>query len=105
MRDEEIHIGDIVRIREWDDMANEFNIDNDGDIRIAKDLYFTKLMKRLCGKVLTVSSMFREEDRKAGFLFSEKIGWFICSEMLEPYVEEEYNIATDDEINELFQVG
>lgn len=26
MRDEEIHIGDVLRIREWDDMTNEFGM-------------------------------------------------------------------------------
>lgn len=105
MRDEEIRIGDIVRIREWDDMANEFEIDDDGDLRIATDLYFTKPMKKLCGKVLTVSNMYKGDNDGICYLFSEKISWYVCSEMLEPYIDEEYYVATDEDINELLQVG
>lgn len=39
MRDEEIREGDVVRVRQWNDMANEFEIDDDGDIYTTKKTY------------------------------------------------------------------
>ena len=35
MRDEEIREGDVVRVRQWNDMANEFGVYNDGNILIS----------------------------------------------------------------------
>lgn len=60
MRDEDIHIGDVM-----------YKGNNDG----------------IC------------------YHFSEKISWCVCSEMLEPYIDEEYYVATDEDINELLQAG
>lgn len=48
----EIEVGDRVRIREWDDMAKEFGIDEDGDIKT--QYFFMKDMKKYCGKVVGV---------------------------------------------------
>lgn len=48
----EIKVGDKVRIREWDDMAKEFGVYEDGDIKTK--YYFTKEMKKYCGKFVEV---------------------------------------------------
>lgn len=47
-----IKVGDRVRIREWDDMAQEFGIDEDGDIKTK--CFFTRRMKQFCGEVVEV---------------------------------------------------
>lgn len=98
MKDEEIKIGDLVRVRQWNDMANEFEIDDDGDIYIPqKDTYFIEQMKNLCGKVLTVSNVYGLHGEIV-YEFTENISWYLCSEMLEPYTDEELVPATDDEL-------
>ena len=45
----EFKVGDKVRIRQWDDMENEFGLDDDGDIKTCPNC-FVKLMSCLCGK-------------------------------------------------------
>lgn len=41
-------VGDKVRIRQWDDMAKEFGIDKNGDIKASAG--FIQEMRPLCGK-------------------------------------------------------
>lgn len=53
MRDEEIEIGDKLRIREWDDMKNEFGEDGLGRIRTRAR--FLPKMIELCGSPFTVA--------------------------------------------------
>lgn len=53
MRDEEIEIGDKLRIREWDDMKNEFGKDGLGRIRTRAR--FLPKMRELCGSPFTVA--------------------------------------------------
>lgn len=118
MRDEEIHVGDVLRVREWNDMANEFTTDPDGDIWIPFDdfddssgIWFIRSMEYLCGKTFTVESitdmpsyyMYCSEEKiefKNGFCY------VITSEMLEslnePINEPDFEVATDDEIKALF---
>ena len=47
MKDEDIHIGDVLRIRQWDDMVDEFGVKPSGDIGCSG--VFVKNMKCLCG--------------------------------------------------------
>lgn len=60
MRDEEIEIGDKLRIREWDDMAEEFGVDECGDIETK--VWFTTGMRSSCGKPFTVSERYRFDN-------------------------------------------
>jgi hypothetical protein len=53
MRDEEIEIGDKLRIREWYDMKNEFGEDGLGRIRTRAR--FLPKMRELCGSPFTVA--------------------------------------------------
>lgn len=46
-------VGDRVRIRDWNDMATDFFVDDDGDIRFEDDPsspYFIGDMRYLCGE-------------------------------------------------------
>lgn len=117
VRDEEIHIGDVLRIRQWDDMVGEFGLSKFSDDFILvtrKDsgviTGFTKEMRYLCGKEFTVRERL---DTNSGFLYRsfnniEKAFyapleyWTITAEMLEPFEEDALEIATDDEIKALF---
>ena len=46
------NVGDKVTIRQWDDMAAEFGLDEYGGIKVPKT--FTEFMKKYCGKTLTI---------------------------------------------------
>ncbi len=45
-------IGDQVTIRQWDDMAAEFGLNEHGEINVPK--FFTKHMKKYCGQTLPI---------------------------------------------------
>lgn len=48
----EFHEGDLVRIRDWDDMEIEFGLNNHGSI--ACRFSFTEAMASYCGEVYTI---------------------------------------------------
>lgn len=109
MRDEDIHIGDTLRIRSYEDMKSEFGADEEGDILINDGVSFIpKHMGYMCGKLFTVSNA--EDDDGYGYEYRslqrvEGYGdshWCIKAWMLEPYTDtEEFYIASDEEISSL----
>ena len=46
-------VGDKVKIRKWDDMVSEFDVDASGDIELP-GIFFTNEMKKFCGKIVTI---------------------------------------------------
>ena len=48
-------VGELVRIRQWDDMAKEIGVDADGDIN--SFVQFVTSMKPLCGKYAEIVSL------------------------------------------------
>ena len=54
MREEDIHIGDKLRIRQWDDMELEFGLYDTGSIKCR--LSFTEDMRYLCGRPFTIKA-------------------------------------------------
>lgn len=102
MKDCDIHIGDVLQIRSYEDMKSEFGVDEDGDIHGGCGAWFDNEMKPLCGKVFTVSEF--EHD---GYHSVEGVedcddgtNWSISAWMLEPYTDtEEFYIASDEEID------
>ena len=46
------NVGDKVTIRQWDDMAAEFGLDEYGGIKVPKT--FTEFMKKYCGQTLSI---------------------------------------------------
>lgn len=87
-------IGDICRIRQWDDMEAEFGLDASGCINCL--LSFDPEMRDLCGKPFTVS---RKSHREYGTVYSSLEGteayrvgytqfeWHITADMLEYALE------------------
>lgn len=74
-------VGDLVRIREWDDMAKEYGVDDNGDIKVY--LGFPASEKALCGKVAQIVEIGTSIHLK--FLDSTKVPFvFVTSKMLEP---------------------
>lgn len=99
MKLEDIRIGDELRIRQWDDMVDEFGI-NDYVI-IPVRLGFNADMAYMCGEKFTVSAI------NCGILSSiEKIEykrgngtyWYISADMLEPIMDElpDFEVSQDD---------
>lgn len=92
-------VGDILRVREWDDMAEEFEVNSDGiNCEIA---WFTNEMKYLCGKEFTVRNIthygrfpiYHSEERIEG-------RFFITESMLEPFEKTtDFDIASEDELD------
>ena len=120
MKDGEIHVGDVLRIREWDDMVSEYGKRDsfrDYGVGILPDIAipikrtrFTTHMKKFCGKVFTVSEIYLSGGISVGYKFEDKNDtginrWFICAEMLEPFVEDkEWEIADDNDIELLLSM-
>ncbi len=46
------NVGDKVTIRQWDDMAAEFGLNESGEIKVPK--FFTEPMKQYCGQALPI---------------------------------------------------
>lgn len=105
MTDEEIKIGDRLRIREWDDMAAEFGVDDCGNIAprieymngglpVTSHEIFTKDMLELCGLTFTVEHIntygsyindYRAEEHEFDhFMFEAWMFEPISDEVLKP---------------------
>lgn len=99
MKPEDIKIGDRLRIREWEDMANEFGYEG-GDI--ACDLAFTQDMSYMCGMPFTVEEISSDSRR---FFSKEGIEnhWSISADMLEP-LEIDDKPETDDDFLKRFSM-
>lgn len=104
MLDKDIHIGDVLRIRQWNDMVDKYDTtDYDEDyyycmIKVNPHIRFWRKMKYICGKTFTVSEIgeIQVGSDKVKVYFSKEGAedtdfatnycrpWHICAEMLEP---------------------
>lgn len=101
MRDSEIHVGDMLQVRSFEDMKSEFGVDQDGHIHGEHDVWFGDVMKALCGNVFTVSEFSDGEYRSIEGVEDCDDGthWSICAWMLEPYEDNtEMEVADDNQI-------
>lgn len=88
MKLEDIRVGDRVRFRQWNDMAEEFRVYDEGNL-IDCMFTFTDAMRFLCGMAFTVSEVNYGSERIS---FEEKFpdnrNWHISADMLEPDLPE-----------------
>lgn len=50
-------IGDMVKIKSWEEMVEEFELDEDGDISIRNGYTFFSIeMREFCGNIITIES-------------------------------------------------
>ena len=106
MKDEDIHVGDVLRIRSFEDMKSEFGVGQDGYIHGGYGAWFGDEMEALCGNVFTVSEL---NDGGYGSIEYRSVEgvencddgahWGICAWMLEPYEEDtEWEVADDNQV-------
>lgn len=70
-------VGDKVKVRKWGDMALEYGVDDDGDIKMP--IYFIKEMEQFCGKIVTIKERCVDLDDEEHYEImedSEQEFWF-----------------------------
>ena len=77
-------VGELVRIRQWDDMVKEFGVDADGAIKTC--VGFVSFMKPLCGKYAEIVGL-AENDAEVKLKFFNCCGldtsWKYSTDMIE----------------------
>ena len=83
--------GDRVVFKEWNEMAEEYEIDAFGDIKIGKGPFFVTHMRDLCGQEFTIRSIDSDDNvTYVKFDVSEDAfvnRWTICTGMLKHVVD------------------
>ena len=110
MKEKDIHIGDVLKIRSWDDMKSEYGVDEFGEIVSDKGVCFHEEMQHLCGRIFTVQDVEQRIGDETRYYSVEGVeqldycgNWYITAWMLDPYADDEdFECATDDEITLLF---
>lgn len=74
-------IGDQVTIRQWDDMAAEFGLNECGEIKVPKS--FTDGMKSLCGQTFTINDVHRFSSPKFDSYCLAGVSFVFSSPMFE----------------------
>lgn len=85
-------IGDLVRVRQWKDMAEEFGMDSFDAIQLKYS--FPPEMRYLCGCVAVVEEINDEnaDEGEVELIFTDGVNsstWMFCLDMLEPLAPEE----------------
>ena len=90
-----IKAGNIVKVRQWDDMAEEFGFTLDCAIDCFKK--FTGNMREYCGETIKINENMEKKFNEYGYFYYE--GSMFSTDMLEPYKEELdiINIPVKDE--------
>ena len=95
--------GDIVRVRDWAELADEWPADEDGDLLVGH-LYFFKEMRRMCGEVSTVKDRIKLSPSYYSLILDDNLeddelfGWQFPPECLEHY-DDSQNAETVCEIS------
>lgn len=79
MNIKDLSVGDVILVRQWDDMANEFGFASRGVINCK--FHFTDAMKPYCGEEYIVSRI--QNDGRIRFKDAD-IGYSFSADMLEP---------------------
>lgn len=105
VKDIEVHIGDALNVKEWDELLDDGVLDSNDNIIIELPDYtrirIDKKLKSMCGSQFTVLS----SACKGGFTIyysSENTHYGAIALMLKPSVSS-YDVATDEEIATLLR--
>ena len=104
MQDEEIYIGGTFRVRDWDDLVRECGVDEHG--KLNRHPCFLPPPKEICGMQFTVTEFEVNHTGKVyayqGFIEGIAFPFWVKASALEPLIDEEWDVATDDDIKALF---
>lgn len=104
MQEKDINIGDILLVRQWDDMVREFGTDANGYINTRYG--FRPDIKYLCGKQFRVMEILNGVFGKlyGGIILdvSNAEDEYFAPDELEPLSDEEWDVADDEEMKLLF---
>ena len=86
--------GNIVKVRQWDDMKREFGISYERGqcfyhacrVMINCSKKFTEDMEKYCGKTIKINKNMAKDFNEYGYFYYE--GYMFSTDMLEPYEEE-----------------
>lgn len=78
-------VGDILRVRDWDDMERQFGCNIDGDIDC--EFTFTNEMSYMCGMTFTVANI-DNHSREFSSVEGIEENYAISSDMLEYLIED-----------------
>ena len=70
--------GDIVTIRTWDDMAEEFGLNESGEIKTPR-ITILKSMKQFCGHSYIVKEVYNTSDRRTYSFYDFPFYFPICA--------------------------
>ena len=101
MKFEDIHVGDVVRIRDWDDMVEEFGYDPVNEVINCRPV-FSSRMNCLCGRVMTVTELHGSRNIITDDYAAAD--WFIGSDMLVPVKETNLEPFDDNDISMLLEI-
>ena len=82
-------VGEKVRVRDWEDMENEFGLNQWGSIKCENS--FTREMDYLCGGIFTVRQLIGDDERDIKFVEHDADDYYISSDMIEPFYGDSYN--------------
>lgn len=106
MKDEDIHIGDVLYVKEWEEMLQEGYLTDNGDIRLSPvnshEICFTERMKQMCGTSFTVKEA-HKIDKVLIYESYENDVYGATAQMLkpDPFENIQFEVATDDDIKML----
>ena len=91
-------VGDVVRIRAWDDMAEEYGLYYDEHIK-TPNMIFTNSMKGLCGTEYVIKRIVQvgnlSEDGYTRIYLDSNVGFIITDHMIE-HVEKVEALLSQD---------
>lgn len=82
-------VGDVVVVRDWDDMESEFGLYKSGNIKVP--FSFTDTMRPLCGREIEIIGV---ETRFDGIISYQLggVSWSISEQMLRPVADSQIEI-------------
>lgn len=87
-------VGDKVKIRSWESMAKEFGVDLSGDIKCKN--FFTRHMRKYCGKTFTIKEAYKKHDDVDCYRFDDIDCFVFSNDMFEnKTVQQKILIMTD----------
>lgn len=84
--------GNIIKIRQWDDMEEEYGLVGIGSINC--ECTFTDNMRNLCGSEIKINEKMVEDFKKYKYFFADSKAYSISTDMIE-YIKTTDDIVID----------